>query len=290
MELVLPAHVVRVRNQRLTVLVRITMSLPCSLPQEIFDLIVDHLHGEPAVLKTCCVAAKSWVPRARKHLFASVTFGIPPSNFNQWQKTFPDPSNSPARYTRSLFIFGLPAVPNADTVVGPWIRTFTGLHTLSFSPSAWGCRAANLVLFHGLSPILRSLRLSFSFDALDLICSFPLLEDLVLDRPRSRSDVGRWNPPLTSPKFTGSLNLRGTCSFTRQLLDLPGGLHFTKITISCSDQDLESMADLVSGCSGTLESLDVRYSLLGAFPSASVIGRYLTTAGGRSHDHALEVS
>ena len=45
-----------------------------SLPPEIFDLIVEHLREERTTLKVCCVVAKSWVPRARRHLFTRVEF------------------------------------------------------------------------------------------------------------------------------------------------------------------------------------------------------------------------
>jgi len=47
-----------------------------SLPPEILDLIVDHLHDEPTALKACCLVSKSWVPRTWNHLFALVEFCV----------------------------------------------------------------------------------------------------------------------------------------------------------------------------------------------------------------------
>ncbi|KAF9789198.1 hypothetical protein BJ322DRAFT_1000595, partial [Thelephora terrestris] len=44
------------------------------LPPEILDLVTDNLSDEPSTLKACCLVSKSWVPRTRKHLFASVKF------------------------------------------------------------------------------------------------------------------------------------------------------------------------------------------------------------------------
>lgn len=84
-----------------------------SLPPEIFDLIVEYLCDEQETLKTCRLVSKSWVPRARRHIFARVMFDNSP--FESWMKTFPDPSNSPAHYTRSLLICTLLDVITATT-------------------------------------------------------------------------------------------------------------------------------------------------------------------------------
>jgi hypothetical protein len=94
-------------------------------------------------------------------------------------------------------------------------------------------------------------------DVLDLICSFPLLEDLALDCADYGSDT--WNNPSTSPKLTGSLDLSlfvGVRPTIRRLVGLPNGLRFTKITITVHE-DVGSITDLVSRCSDTLESLSI---------------------------------
>jgi hypothetical protein len=114
---------------------------------------------------------------------------------------------------------------------------------------------------------LRSLHLTLtSSEVLDLIGSFPILEDLSLVAFSHESDV--WNTPSTSPKLTGSLELGalgGIRPAARRLLGLPGGLHFTKISISCLDGDVEPTMDLVSRCSDTLKSLVIYYRIQGAF-------------------------
>ena len=254
--------------------------MPCTLPPEMVDFIVDHLHDESAALKTCCVVAKSWIPRTRKHLFAHVDFYARKSHVERWKKTFLDPSNSPAHHTRSLSIYGSPAVTAEDTDVGGWIRTFRNVIHLSLI-----CREGHqafLVSFHGLSPTVRSLHLSSTTtESFNLVCSFPLLEDLSFVFFGSKSEPDRWNVPLRSPKLTGSLDLRtpmGTRSVARRLLDLPGGLHFTKITVGCGARDSQSITELVSRCSDTLESLTISSWFQSMFSSASVIGQYLTAA------------
>ena len=241
-----------------------------SLPPEILDLIIDYLHDEPTALKTCCVVSKSWVSRTRKYLFARVTFNAPKSRIARWKKTFPDSSNSPAHHTRTLSIRDLPAPTAADADVGGWIGTFCNVVHLEFAFVG----RTTLVPFCGLSPTIRSLRLAHcTTEVFDLVCSFPLLEDLALISLSSESHVDAWNPPPTSPKLTGSLDLKtlGVAPpIARRLLDLPHGLRFSKISVAFLDREAESVNDLVLACSDTLESLTACCYSSCAFPSTSV--------------------
>jgi len=256
------------------------MSCTSILPPEILDLIADNLHDEPATLKTCCVVSKSWVPRARKHLFAHVEFNASPPDIELWKKTFPDPSNSPAHHARTLSIRGIPSITAADAGVGGWIRAFHNVEHLRlvrpFKPP--------LVPFYGLSPVVRSLRLTqFTIGVFDLICSFPLLEDLALILLYPESEADGWNPPLTSPKLTGCLELRSASMFrsiARRLSVLPGGLRFSNIKAVFFNKDAEPVTDLVSRCSDTLEILTMIYLRRGAFTSAPMTDQYLTSALG----------
>ena len=238
-----------------------------SLPPEILDLIVDHLHNELAALKACCVVSKSWVPRARKHLFARVKFDDSESHTETWKKVFPDPFNSPAHHTRSLSVQGIPVrIAAADADVDGWTRAFRNVVDLRLSYMD----QTSFLPFYGLSPVVRSLHLTYApLEAFDIICSFPLLEDLTLVGlfPTNYADSG-WDTPLTSPKLTGSLDLRtfGRARYViPRLLDLPGGLHFSQINAAFFFEDVELVTDLVTRCSNTLESLSLFPSLLSAF-------------------------
>ena len=208
---------------------------------------------------------------------------------------FPDPSSSPAHHTRSLSIRCLPAVtatsPNVD--VTSWVRTFRNvmhLHYISkmYERLTWADQEAPLAPFYGFSHTIKSLRLSStSFEVFDLVCSFPLLEDLALISLRSERGTFGWSAPSTSPKLTGSLDIGvvgGIHSATRRLLDFPDGLPFAKITVSCLGDDLGSASDLVSRCSDTLESLAVYNIILSVSTSTFPIDRYLTAARGHRND------
>jgi len=243
------------------------MSRP--LPPEIVDLVIDQLCDEPTTLRTCCLVSKSWVPRTRKHLFAHVKFDAASHPLKSWVKVFPDPSKSPAHYTRSLSIPRLLGIPTGIRL-RRWIRAFRNVVHFDFDFDY--CPGYNPIIapFRGFSPTVRSLRVtSNSFKVFDFICSFPFLEDLTLINIFSEG-YGRGRTPSKSPKLTGSLALSasgGISSATRQLLDFPGGLHFTKITTWCIGGDLRSVTDLVSECSNTLESLHVYCFQLGALRS-----------------------
>ena len=254
--------------------------MSCALLPDIFDIIVDDLCDDPPTLEACCLVSKSWIPRTRKHLFAHIEFGATEPPIQVWKKAFPDPSNSPAHYTRSLSIRDIPVIIAPDMGEGGWIRTFHSVVHLCLECHGWEAHPDSIIPFHGLSSTLRSLHLTAAFiDVFDLVCSFPLLEDLALVMFGSEVEIDGWDAPSTSPKLTGSLDLRmirGIGCTIRRLLDLPGGLHFTKITVLCPYNDLELITDLLSRCSDTLESLTVFNFIRSAFPSASVAGKHLT--------------
>ena len=192
--------------------------------------------------------------------------------------TFTDPSNSPGQHARDLRISGLEPLTAAST----WVRSFRHIEKLLVRTYQWeGHPEASLVQLHGLSDTLRSLYLSHVSLPLskvfDLVCSFPLLESLALRHEGREIDTDGWVTPLTSPKLTGSLHLMDEIRSVRALLDLPGGLRFTKITIRCFVEDAESAMDLVSRCSGTLESLCIDFHSAGRFPSIPGVDKYFNT-------------
>jgi len=160
------------------------MAIP-RLPPKILDHVTDLLHDEPETLKQCCLVSKSWIPRTRRHLFADIKFRSA-DDLVSWKKAFPDIANSPACHIHTLFV-GCPwLIVAADGEEGGWIRAFSGVVNLdvansvrSFTPPGF-----SLAPFYKFSPTLKSLCIGPihlpSPWLFDLICSFPLLEDLSL--------------------------------------------------------------------------------------------------------------
>lgn len=236
------------------------------LPPEVLNLIIDHLHTEPGPLKSYSLVSKSWVPRTRRHLFGHVEFDSDYGPFlESWMDHFPDPSTSPAHHARVLAFRAYPVIAANATAIISHLRSFCHITRLEVGTSGWNDHRLSFVPLHGLSPTLKSLSLHYELvplsEILNLICSFPLLEDLALSHYGLYGHSGWRDIPSTSPKLSGTLELDSEHpSITRGLLSLPNGLHFSKITLLRSVEDAELTMEVVSECSDTLESLSIRYS------------------------------
>ena len=140
----------------------------------------------------------------------------------------------------------------------------------------------SLIPFHGFSPVLKSLHIASSaflhLRMFNLICSFPLLEDVSLQTKfHSLTDSGdhgfNEQPTITqsssSPPFTGSLELRLHSvmePIASSLLSSPGSLCFQQLClVFCCEEEVLSMTALVEGCCSTLESLEIKSGPLGTF-------------------------
>ena len=186
----------------------IPTTMSCSLPPELLDIIVDHLRDEPAALKACCIVSKSWISRSRIHLFAHIRLDPPMRSVELWKQTFPDPSNSLARYARTISFLEPESAALVNPDVMDWIRSFHYVENLFLNLLGWGNHKAFLVQLCGFSSALRSLCLEHSVIPLskifNFISSFLSLEDLsLITTPPHTIDTDKWISPSTSPKFTG---------------------------------------------------------------------------------------
>ena len=252
------------------------------LPLEILDLIVDHLHVEPATLKACCLVSKSLVPRTRSHLFARVELDF--LSILKWMRFFPDPSTSPVHHTRIFILRHFPILDyDASEAANALacIHSFRYITRLKIDTSPWGDDdQTSLAPLHGLSPSLQTLSLRYELlplsEILNLVCSFPALEDLTLNNGYFDRDANGWDTPSTSPKPTRSLVLNNQhLPITHALLCLPNGLP-SKITLFRPIEDAELTMEVVSKCSDPLESLNIKYFCWGAFSLISVVDQHLT--------------
>ena len=244
------------------------------LPAELLDYVVDFLRDTKYALSNCCLVSKSWVPRARQHLFAHIEFGIG-ADIESWKKTFPDPSTSPAHYAKTLLIDCLHVVTPADAEAGGWITGFSRVVNLVLSGDGMDDDEPGIffIPLQRLSPAVKYLSVHCvppsSPHIFDLILSFPLLEDLAMtnvnyaaiDEDDGSNGLPTTNQPSNMPAFTGSFSLitAGPAPIARQLSSLPGGIHFRKLTLTWSSRgaDISLIAALVKGCSHTLESLEI---------------------------------
>ena len=249
------------------------MSTPY-LPPEILDYVANQLHDEPESLRNCSLVAKSWVPRARKHLFANIEFDSP-WELQLWKKTFPNSSNSPAHYSCNLRVGHVDVV--ADVAEGGWVRAFSRVVRLQLDTTRTPDGEEFLVPFHRFSPALKVLRVyaaTFPSWIFGLVFSFPLLQDLTLvciDLSSGDDDhfqVPQVVAPAIPPAFTGSLKLRPAKSMAMAvppLVNLPNGLRFQELNLSWRcEQDLWWTNELVSACRDTLESIDMTHLQFGA--------------------------
>jgi hypothetical protein len=236
-----------------------TTSDPHLLP-EIFDYIIDFLRDDMKTLKQCCLVSKSWLPRSREHIFADLTLDEE-DDLESWRKTFSDPANSPSYHTRNLTIRCDPGHMEESG----WVQSFPRLETLCMmSEDGW----VNFPMFQKLAPSITALALCSLYlphlQILDLICSLPLLEDLILIGEVNEAK-GSSGPPAvesTSPPLNNHLDILLSEGFARTLsglLSLPGGLRFRAVDLAwCREpDDLLQVRELVGACSGTLESLRI---------------------------------
>ena len=262
------------------------MSSP-RLPPEILDYILDTLHDEPDTLHSCSLVAKSWVPHARRLLFVSVD--ISPGNLGRWKETFPDPSNSPACYTRTLHVLCSTDITMADAAEGGWISSFSRVLELELDllrEGSLGTLEMFLIPFHGFSPILKSLYIDSPIlpcsQFFKFACSFPL-EDLTINcqslNDSDNPDAPQVIVPPTSPALTGSLRLRprrGLATIARRLLDLPNGLRFRRLNLEWRhEEDIQWVKRLVVACRDTLEVLNITRLTRGASDPCSVVPRLI---------------
>jgi hypothetical protein len=235
---------------------RTTMSTSPMFPPELCDHIIDQLCDQPNALKTCSLVSKSWSARSRKHIFSIVIFRGDP-DVVAWRNAFPDPINSPACHTQTLIVNNHIGFPENHRL------SFRNVTSLLVHVHPDDGPLVPLTQLHGFTPVLKSLHMTFSIllssDILNLVYSFPLLDDLQLTGISITS--GARITPSISPTFSGSLRLavfQGVGIMVNDLLSLPGGIRFRELILPwIHDKDLPSMMDLIYACSHTLESLYV---------------------------------
>jgi hypothetical protein len=129
------------------------------LPAELLDHVVDLLHDTEDALRSCCLVSKSWIPRTRRHLFADIEF-YTAETCNHGKTRF------------QILPPLLRVTPHICSLDSPWVlRPQMQKRVVGFPPflalcpfrSGIAAETANesLAPFHGFSPALKSLRLTY---------------------------------------------------------------------------------------------------------------------------------
>ena len=244
-----------------------TVPVVSRIPNEIIDEILNHLIADSGSsgddcfpkrsLRSYSLVSKSWVPSCRRHLFHTITFT--PRNIAKWLETFPVPEESPACYVKDLrlsfgghrgapkgFFKHTPWFTNAEkmTVKGNVIFPSPGISQYTKLP-----QSVTSLTIEGSKIDLVQMR--------DIMAHLPNLNDLIL----SGTIVVRFRKLLLGlgtvlkGRFSGELRIwEGYAGeeLVDMLLEIPTGLHFTKLCISANPACLIQTVRLAEACCETL--------------------------------------
>ena len=214
------------------------------IPNEIIDEILNHLVADSSFgddslqksLRSCSLVSISWIPSCRRHLFHTITFTS--RNVAKWLETFPVPEESPAYHVKDLrfSLGGRCGAPEEFFKHTPW---FTNAEKMTVTGNVM-FPSLGIPLFARLPQSVTSLAIEAGkidlMQMRDIMVHLPNLNDLVL----SGTVVVRFRKLLPGlgtvlmGRFGGELRIwngRTDEDFVNMLLEVPTGLHFTKLHI-----------------------------------------------------------
>ncbi|KAJ7076329.1 hypothetical protein B0H15DRAFT_597049 [Mycena belliarum] len=179
------------------------------LPAELAELIIDQCHHIPTVA-SCSLVCKAWHTRARFRLFSAPVTVVGVRDLEAFMATLQHPLCTIHAYIRLLAIRQSSAEPSSLNHVIPVLVRLSNLTHFELVAENVLLTAECRALFRSNFMSLRHLLLRMTFptcaDAVDLVCSFPLLESLHLQARW----IGSSPPPaLSLPVHLHSLDLDG---------------------------------------------------------------------------------
>jgi len=234
------------------------------VPQEIIDEILEilgHLATDSETvipLRSCSLVSKSWVPTCQRHLFHTVTFTS--KNIDKWLEAFPVPEESPARHVRDLSVQtgGCDCVPEEHFQRTLW---FGNVRNVTLLGNWYGRR---VYPFWRLPQSVTSLAIKTDVftlvDIQDLLARLPNLDDLSLSCYLAANRAPPAIEAVPRGRFSGRLQLfEGPAheDLTNMLLEVPTGLRFTEVVISCRRRCPPLTVRLVEACAKTLVKLSL---------------------------------
>ncbi|KAJ3483378.1 hypothetical protein NLI96_g6356 [Meripilus lineatus] len=254
------------------------------LPQELIDLVIDHLasDGELHALQACCLTTSAWLPRIRSHLFGVVS--LVPDKFTVFEETF---RNSEAKdYVRGLAIEGgtedddEETVPRDGELTQGLLALFTNVEILRLSQMRWGKLRVDVQgqFLRGL-PTLTVLHLTdVEFpkltDLLSLARSYSELREIHLTRVVWSVEQGpgmisrRGYSPLKDPLHLEALSVyecTSPAAFVSSLLPLGYAGELKRISLEWGELDDPTiLRDLIKDAGASLRSLAIDLSWQGS--------------------------
>ena len=237
------------------------------LPPDAVDSILDFLDYDRKAFQKYCLVSKSWVYPTRRRLFNRVTFDSY-EDLKKWKgcrysADSPSPCINDIRFPNAREFLA-----RLDNDYIGWVhQSFANVVRLelSFKPTRGYIGEGVLTRLSNFLPTIKSLsiywnHLSFH-DFFNFISSFRLLEDLHVAGPGNLYRGKEISESLRLPKLNGTLVLElARPDFVDKWLKLQDTFQFRKVVWKEKKNDFKSFGkvkDLVSGCSETLEHIDI---------------------------------
>ena len=258
------------------------MGILSHLPPEIIALIVGHLRGDRAALRTCALVSHGLLPWSRAHLFGRITLWnsrllyrggntITVGNTTAMRTHISSDPDGVLSYTRNLSIFLGPSVqPRHLEEIYEHLMAFKNVRELEARLFATHFVEEDFTLlsryFSHFRPTLRRLHLDTSLknpkDLITFIAFFPLLEEVSIDKlflsvpslPTSKSEG--FDPAPLSP-LKGSLRLsqfQHENDFAVELSKVRIQYHTLSI---CNATVWTGVQELIVACAPTLRVLNI---------------------------------
>ena len=229
------------------------------VPPEITDRILDHLAADPdskPSLRSCSLVAKSWVASCRYYLFYTILFDW--GDIQRWLRTFPVPEQAPTHLVRHICLSNGIRLDFYYHEFLRHIQGFTNLEAISMHGTGQIWWVPWLV---GLPQSVTTLAISSDgisiLQVQRIMAQLPNLNNLSLSgdiRMPDRKELQGIGTALRG-RFGGCLTLGMLGEVVTMLLEIPTGLHFTRLNICPWYDCLPPAVRLTEACSKTLVEL-----------------------------------
>src|ERR1700761_3490794 len=148
-----------------------------TLPPEVIDLIIDHLHNDPLTLEACSLVSRNWLSSSRHHLFGSVYIRVTHRRIHCLGEILDSPHNTLSFHLRSLHATG---PPHFSSQFWKLLHVFPLLQSLHIHQIKMlrGCEPLHLPSISALT--LSSVPFSSYRELETFLASFPALKTLTL--------------------------------------------------------------------------------------------------------------